>query len=159
MPGKTLALVTLTAALAALPACTHHRAEHAMAAGDSGFTYAEPGALPSAAPEGREPITRYADANRDGRVTREEAQADPALARSFDQHDGNKDGELDRAEFARLEAQSRGARAAFALPPDSLAPLSAGPAGYGLEVGPAAATGSPSLNRTGVDEVRPQTPD
>jgi hypothetical protein len=54
--------------------------------------------------------TRYADADRDGKVSRQEAQADPALARSFPRYDANRDGQLDRAEFARLEAQSAVAR-------------------------------------------------
>lgn len=49
---------------------------------------------------------RYADADRDGRVTREEASVDPALAARFERFDRNKNGELDRGEFARLEAGS-----------------------------------------------------
>lgn len=52
-------------------------------------------------------ITRFADDNKDGKVTRDEAKADPALARSFDKYDLDKNGILDRGEFARLEADAR----------------------------------------------------
>lgn len=51
-----------------------------------------------------EPTPRYADQDRNGRVTRREAATDPALAANFDRYDANADGTLDRAEFARLEA-------------------------------------------------------
>ena len=78
--------------LALLAGCAHQRADY------SQFTVAEPQA---------QPITRYADANNDGKVTREEAKADPALARSFDQYDLDKNDVLDRSEFARLEAAAR----------------------------------------------------
>jgi len=47
---------------------------------------------------------RYADADRDGSVTREEASVDPALAARFERYDANGNGKLERAEFARLEA-------------------------------------------------------
>ena len=50
--------------------------------------------------------TRYADQDRDGRVTRKEASADPYLSASFDRYDADKNDELDRAEFARLEARA-----------------------------------------------------
>ena len=49
-------------------------------------------------------VPRYADADRDGKVTRDEAEADPSLSASFDRYDTDRSGELDRAEFARLEA-------------------------------------------------------
>lgn len=49
---------------------------------------------------------RFADEDRDGRVTRDEAVADPKLQASFDRYDANDDDALDRAEFSRLEAQS-----------------------------------------------------
>jgi len=49
-------------------------------------------------------VPRYADADRDGRVTREEAEADPALAASFERYDADRSGALDRGEFSRLEA-------------------------------------------------------
>lgn len=45
----------------------------------------------------------HADPDRDGRVTRAEAQADPYLAASFDRYDIDQDEALDRGEFARLE--------------------------------------------------------
>jgi len=47
---------------------------------------------------------RYADADRDGHVTREEAAVDPALAARFERYDANSNGKLERAEFSRLEA-------------------------------------------------------
>jgi hypothetical protein len=47
---------------------------------------------------------RYADADRNGRVTRDEADVDPALSANFERYDRNSNGELDRGEFARLEA-------------------------------------------------------
>lgn len=50
----------------------------------------------------------YADSDRDGKVTRKEAKVDPALTAAFDQYDSNEDDELDRAEFAQLEADARG---------------------------------------------------
>lgn len=49
---------------------------------------------------------RYADGDRDGRVTREEALADPMLSASFDRYDMDDNDELDRGEFARLEARA-----------------------------------------------------
>jgi len=52
-------------------------------------------------------ITRYADANRDGQVTREEAKADSSLAASFDRYDLDRNDKLDRGEFARLEDERR----------------------------------------------------
>ena len=48
----------------------------------------------------------YADQDRDGRVTQQEATVDRALSRNFERYDQNDDGELDRAEFAQLEARS-----------------------------------------------------
>jgi len=55
--------------------------------------------------------TVYADRNRDGRVTKAEAKVDDALVAVFDQYDGNRDGDLDRAEFARLEEDSQASAA------------------------------------------------
>jgi hypothetical protein len=52
-------------------------------------------------------ITRYADEDRDGVVTRKEAKADPALAASFDRYDLDKNDKLDRGEFARMEDATR----------------------------------------------------
>lgn len=54
--------------------------------------------------------TVFADQNRDGKVTREAARVDQALERSFGRYDQNDDDALDRAEFARLEADSSGPR-------------------------------------------------
>lgn len=51
-------------------------------------------------------VAHFADEDRDGKVTRDEAGSDPYLQASFDRYDANDDEALDRAEFARLEAQS-----------------------------------------------------
>lgn len=47
------------------------------------------------------------DANGDGVVTREEAQAHPRMAAQFDAADTNKDGQLDAAELAALREAIR----------------------------------------------------
>lgn len=52
-------------------------------------------------------ITRYADEDRDGQVTRKEAKADKALAAAFDRYDLDDNDKLDRGEFARLESARR----------------------------------------------------
>lgn len=52
-------------------------------------------------------ITKFADANKDGKITREEAGADPNLARDFDQYDKDKNGVLDRGEFEKLSADAQ----------------------------------------------------
>jgi len=88
-----LRLITALAPLALIAACAHDRTDY------SQFTHSETKVQPA--------ITHYADANRDGEVTKKEAQPYPALARSFDKYDSNKDGVLDAGEFARLEADSR----------------------------------------------------
>jgi hypothetical protein len=51
-------------------------------------------------------VAQYADRNRDGRVTRDEAGADPKLLAEFERYDTNDDDALDRGEFARLEAKA-----------------------------------------------------
>ena len=56
---------------------------------------------PGAAP------ARYADANNDGKVTKEEAQADPNLVAVFDQYDANHDGVLDHDEFQKIVDDSQ----------------------------------------------------
>ena len=50
------------------------------------------------------------DTNKDGRISREEAKADPRLAARFDQMDVNKDGYLDKAdrELGRSSTAMRG---------------------------------------------------
>jgi hypothetical protein len=65
-----------------------------------------PASKAAAAPSASTEQARYADENRDGRVSRDEARADPYLAASFDRYDANANDELDRAEFARLEARA-----------------------------------------------------
>lgn len=46
------------------------------------------------------------DTNQDGRVSRAEAQRDPALAKRFDALDANHDGTLDAAELATQDSQA-----------------------------------------------------
>jgi hypothetical protein len=93
MRMHTLALAVPALVLAA--GCAHQRSDT-----DSQFVTMEP---EDVSPR----ITRYADEDRDGFVTRKEAKADPALTASFDKYDANDDDKLDRAEFARLEAEGR----------------------------------------------------
>jgi hypothetical protein len=90
------------------------------------------------------PITRYADANRDGKVTRAEARVDPNLERNFDHYDANDDGVLDRGEFAQLEEDSRREL--------QTVPARAAQARRGQPAQPPM-----MLNRTGVDPSRPET--
>src|SRR6185503_4592866 len=91
-------------------ACSHDTAK----TDTSQFTAMVPEVRPA------EKITRFADANNDGKVTRDEAKADPNLVREFDHFDLDKNGILDRGEFARLEDEAREERAenasALALP-------------------------------------------
>ena len=96
-------------------------------------------------------ITRYADENRDGQVTRDEAKADPALAASFDRYDLDQNDKLDRGEFARLEAQQREARAESSQRSEPWL-VDRRPDGY---FGPARVGGS--LNRTGAVQSRPDS--
>lgn len=88
-------------------------------------------------------ITRFADENRDGKVTREEAKADPNLAKAFDQYDKDKSGELSRAEFAQLE-QAGGDAGSYRTVTRQV------PLPQAQDVGQ-----DYSLNRTGIDEIRP----
>ncbi|UYB51229.1 EF-hand domain-containing protein [Xanthomonas sp. AM6] len=47
------------------------------------------------------------DTNKDGRISREEAKADPKFAERFDKMDANKDGFVDRADFELRAKQHR----------------------------------------------------
>jgi hypothetical protein len=49
-----------------------------------------------------------ADTNADGMVSKAEAAANAQLAQKFDTYDANKDGNLDKAEFAKFEAEGKG---------------------------------------------------
>jgi Ca2+-binding EF-hand superfamily protein len=53
------------------------------------------------------PSCYAADANRDGVISREEAQSIPRLAGQFDTADANKDGQLDTAEMEAYRATVR----------------------------------------------------
>jgi len=65
----------------------------------------QPMAKAPAEPRRKAPL-RYADANHDGKVTREEASVDRALAAAFDRYDKNGDGVLDPGEFAQFVADN-----------------------------------------------------
>ena len=101
-----------SAACAVLAACTGVKDQGT--GWDDAFTYTPPSATSVARAPGREtaeldtgaPVA-YADANNDGKVTKEEAQVDPALAAAFDRYDHNHDGVLDSKEFEQLVADSR----------------------------------------------------
>lgn len=45
------------------------------------------------------------DKNSDGKVTKAEASSDQQLSQKFDSLDANKDGNLDKGEFAKFEAK------------------------------------------------------
>jgi hypothetical protein len=49
-----------------------------------------------------------ADKNSDGKVSKAEAAGNAKLAAQFDQLDANKDGNLDKAEFAKFEGSAKG---------------------------------------------------
>jgi hypothetical protein len=139
----------LLAAASLTSACAHRAAEDAHVSLGSG--YAEPeGARPAPAADMQAEITRYADANNDGKVTRDEAKSDPMLEKHFARYDVNDDGVLDRGEFARLEDLSRNQRAAAGTPKATadgwtIYEPSLAPDRQGAEV-----ASDPSLNRTGV---------
>jgi hypothetical protein len=54
-----------------------------------------PQTTPAQPAQERQPL----DANHDGVITRDEAQARPGVAKHFDQLDANHDGKIDRSEF------------------------------------------------------------
>ncbi|SRR5579885_126432 len=60
----------------------------------------------TSAPPERQPL----DANHDGVITRDEAQARPGFARHFDEIDTNHDGKIDRAEFRAWHQQMKSRR-------------------------------------------------
>jgi hypothetical protein len=49
------------------------------------------------------------DKNSDGKISKSEAASDSKLAKQFDSLDANKDGNLDKGEFAKFEATGKGA--------------------------------------------------
>ena len=97
-------LIVLLGSAAFAAGCAHDR-EQASSTSERDFAASEPADVQP------QKITRYADEDRDGFVTRKEAKADKALAASFDRYDVDDNDKLDRGEFARLEA-ARNDRAA-----------------------------------------------
>jgi len=59
-----------------------------------------------ASSEARAPAFDTIDANKDGKITRQEASAFSALEVTFDKVDANKDGTLDAGEFSRSRPAS-----------------------------------------------------
>lgn len=136
--------ITVLAAAALACGCAHPSAN------EGAHVALGPPYAAEAAPAPR--ITRYADQNRDGKVTREEARVDPALAKTFDRYDLDHNRVLDRGEFARLENAGRvgmgaGVAEGFTIQEPAGTPYDQ--AAEGWSKGP-----SPSLNRTGVDQIR-----
>lgn len=70
--------------------------------GLAGGAYAQSTAMP-AAPADAEVTAAFtkADKNADGKLSREEAAALPAVAANFDRVDGDKDGTISSAEFGK----------------------------------------------------------
>ena len=59
------------------------------------------------------------DANKDGKVSKDEAAGNPQLADQFDKLDANHDGNLNQAEFAKFEGSAKGdAKASGKKPSD-----------------------------------------
>jgi hypothetical protein len=50
------------------------------------------------------------DTNSDGRISQDEAKADPQLEQQFSSADSNHDNAVDQGEFAQFEAQSQGSQ-------------------------------------------------
>jgi len=94
-------LLVLLGSAAFVAGCAHDR-EHASSSSERDFAASEPADV-----QPQQKITRYADEDRDGFVTRKEAKSDAALAAAFDRYDADKNDKLDRGEFARLEAAAR----------------------------------------------------
>jgi len=57
---------------------------------------------------GRGDFLKKADANGDGMISRDEAKANPRLAKHFDEIDSNKDGQLSADEMRAFHAQRAG---------------------------------------------------
>jgi hypothetical protein len=70
------------------------------------FAQSAADATSSAPARERQPL----DANHDGVITREEAQARPGIAKHFDQIDTNHDGQIDRNEFRAFHDRMKGRR-------------------------------------------------
>lgn len=133
-------LALAAAATVGLPACADLERRDSTQYTTTTYTEYLPGES-----EPRE-ITRYADENRDGKVTREEAKADRNLTKAFDRYDKDKSGDLSRAEFAQLEQAGHGDAGSYRTVTRRVALPQAGQPGH-----------DHSLNRTGIDEIRPDT--
>jgi hypothetical protein len=95
----------------------------------------------------KQPITRFADEDKDGKVTRKEAKADPNLERNFAKYDLDKNNILDRGEFARLEAESHEPALTGRSVRDSYEDM--------YESSSSRSRPGSTLNRTAADEARP----
>lgn len=70
----------------------------------AGSAHAQSTAMPAAATPGASEVTAAftkADKNADGKLSREEAAALPAVAANFDKVDADKDGMISAAEFGK----------------------------------------------------------
>ena len=74
----------------------------ALAAGTSAVTHPAPSSARQQA------SFHKLDRNRDGAISRSEAQQDPKLKEEFSKADKNGDGKVERGEFARFELHSQG---------------------------------------------------
>jgi Ca2+-binding EF-hand superfamily protein len=63
-------------------------------------TAAPPAAAPAAAPQQSGSVFDALDANQDGNIAQQEAEAHPTVAENFTRADANGDGALSRDEFA-----------------------------------------------------------
>src|SRR5688500_16208129 len=61
---------------------------------------APPAAAPTAAPQQSGSVFDALDANQDGNIAQQEAEAHPTVAENFTRADANSDGALSREEFA-----------------------------------------------------------
>lgn len=95
-------LLVLLGSAALVAGCALDREHASSDPSERDFAVAEPADV-----QPQQKITRYADEDRDGFVTRKEAKADKALAAAFDRYDADENDKLDRGEFARLEAAAR----------------------------------------------------
>jgi EF hand len=89
------------------------------------FAQDEPAQTQAAADDGVSSIFTQLDANKDGSISTDEAQASPVVARSFVKADANGDGSISRDEFMSsftTRAPADSAPPAESTPPPSVPP-------------------------------------